>query len=386
MIYFDHAATSFPKPPAVVARVAECLTECGGNAGRGAHRSAMRAAEALYECRAEAADLFGASSPERVVFTAGDTAALNMAIKGSVRPGDHVLISDLEHNAVFRPVHALAREGKITYDVFPTYAADPTASTDRILRGIEARIRPNTRLLVCTHASNVCSVVLPAREIGALCRRHHIRFVLDAAQSAGHLDVNLGQFRADAICVPGHKGLLGPQGVGLLILGEKTELKTLLEGGSGVRSLDAEMPPDPPERYEAGTLPLPAIVGLREGMRTVREIGIRGIREHEKQLWWRLAGQLKKMNGVRVMVPNAEGSVLSFCADGIPSEEMAAALDERGFCVRAGFHCAAIAHRTLGTPRGGAVRVSFGNENTTEEVDALTDAVRELLTEKRKFL
>lgn len=381
MIYFDNAATAFPKPEAVVRRVSDCLTSCGGNAGRGAHGGAMRAAEALYDCRATAAAFFGADSPERVVFTAGATAALNMAIKGFLKPGDHVLISDLEHNAVFRPVYALARAGKITYDVFPTYAADPDATPARILRGIEKRIRPNTRLLVCTHASNICSVTLPAQEIGALCRRHRIRFVLDAAQSAGHLPINVEAFCADAICVPGHKGLLGPQGTGMMILGRNADPEPILEGGSGVRSLDATMPPDPPERYEAGTLPLPAIAGMHAGMETVRQIGLANIRAHETALWQQLSERLRSIPGITVQAPHAKGSVLLFHSGTLSSEAVAAALDKRGISVRAGFHCAALAHRTLRTPPGGAVRVSFGVENTAAEADEFAEAVEEILSQ-----
>lgn len=381
MIYFDHAATSFPKPPTVISRMSEYLTLCGGNAGRGAHRSSMQAAEALYECRVAAARFFGSDSPERIIFTAGATAALNLAIKGSVRKGDHVLISDLEHNAVFRPVHALARAGVVTYDVFPTYVTDPTATVARVLRGIEERIRPNTRVLVCTHASNICSAVLPAREIGFLCRRHRIRFILDAAQSAGHLETDVSRIGADAICVPGHKGLLGPQGVGLLILGKRTVLNTVMEGGSGVNSLDPDMPQEPPERYEAGTLPLPAVVGLREGLKAVEERGTATIRAHETTLWRHLDARLQEIPHITVSVPHAAGSVLLFHADNVPSEALAAALDERGFCLRAGFHCAAIAHRTLGTPPSGAVRASFGAENTEKDTDALADAVEEIVSE-----
>lgn len=379
MICFDNAATAFPKPEAVIRAVTDQLANVSGNAGRGAHGGAMRAAEEVYACRARAADLFGAPSPARVVFTAGATMALNMAVKGSVSPGDHVLLSDLEHNAVFRPVHALARAGKITYDVFPTFAADPTATPERILRGIEKRVRPNTRLLVCTHASNVCSAVLPVREIGALCRARGIRFVVDAAQSAGHLPVRADDLGAWAVCVPGHKGLLGPQGVGMMILGENADPEPILEGGSGVRSLDPAMPPDPPERYEAGTLPLPAIAGLRAGMEAVEKMGLPTVRAHEIALWERLYEQLRTVRGLTVLAPHVPGSVLSFHAGRTPSETVAAALDERGFAVRAGFHCAALAHRTLGTPRGGAVRVSFGPENTAGEVDALAGAIREIL-------
>ncbi len=381
MIYLDHAATSFPKPPEVVAGVCNCLQSCAGNAGRGGYRSSIQAAELLYDCRAAAAKLFGAASPEQVIFTAGATAAINQAVRGSLRPGDHVLISDLEHNAVYRPVWKLAKEGKITYTVFPTFANDPSATAEKILQGIAERIRPNTKLLVCTHASNVCSAVLPVAKIGALCRRYGIRFVVDAAQSAGHLPVDLGALSANAVCIPGHKGLCGPQGVGLLILEQNTVLEPLLQGGSGVGSLDPEMPGDPPERYEAGTLPLPAIAGLHQALKLAEKRSFAAVRLREKRLWEALAGDLRAIPGVSVAAPQFSGAVLSFWSDRIGSEPLAAALDERGFCVRAGFHCAALAHKTLGTPRGGAVRVSFGEGSRREDVRLFANALREILLE-----
>lgn len=382
MIYLDHAATSFPKPLQVVRAVENCLTECAGNAGRGAYKTAMQAAELLYRCRAEAAEFFGVSSPERVIFTSGATASLNLAIKGSLQKGDHVLFSDLEHNAVFRPIYALAREGVITYSVFPTFAADPTANDEMILQGIERLIRPNTKLLVCLHASNICSAVLPVEKIGRLCRLHHIRFVVDAAQSAGHLPVNLSQIGADAVCIPGHKGLLGPQGVGMLLLGEKTRLNPILQGGSGVASLEPEMPTDPPERYEAGTLPLPAIAGMYEGIKLLRQTEMEMRRRNEEMLWRELAEELQTISGVQILAPQFCGSVLSFWSGIMPAEQIAAALDKRGFCVRAGFHCAALAHKTLQTPAGGAVRVSFGANTTGREIALFENALRQIFAEK----
>lgn len=381
MIYFDHAATGFPKPPEVINAVCNCLQTCAGNAGRGAYRSSMRISELLYDCRVEAAKAFGVDSPERVIFTAGATAALNQAIRGSVRPGDHILLSDMEHNAVFRPVWKLAEEGKVTYTVFPTCAADPTATADRILRGIEERIRPNTKLLVCAHASNVCSAVLPVKEIGALCRRRGIRFVVDAAQSAGHLPVDLRDFSANAVCVPGHKGLCGPQGVGMLLLEKNTVLEPLLQGGSGVASLMPEMPEEPPERYEAGTLPLPAVAGLHAALKSFGTRSLVEIRSREKRLWQELADELRKIPGVTLLAPHFSGSVLSFWTEQMHSEPLAAALDACGFCVRAGFHCAALAHKALGTPPGGALRASFGRENSPAEVRQFVNALREILSE-----
>ena len=383
MIYFDHAATGYPKPPEVIDAVCNCLKTCAGNAGRGAYRSSLRASELLYTCRAEAAALFGADSPENVIFTAGATAAINQAIRGSVRQGDHILLSDLEHNAVFRPVWQLARQGKITYSVFPSFAQFPNATDDDILRGIEKRIRPNTKLLVCLHASNVCSAVLPAKKIGELCKKHGIRFVLDASQSAGHLPVRLGELCADAVCIPGHKGLLGPQGVGLLILGKNTVLEPLLQGGSGVASKSPQMPDEPPERYEAGTLPLPAVAGLQKGLELCKNRDLQALQMQEKELWQALAGKLQSIPGIRLAAPHFQGAVLSFWAEKTNSESIAAALDERGICVRAGFHCAALAHRTLGTPAGGAVRVSFGPQSNRQEVAEFAGAIREILTDRQ---
>ena len=379
MIYFDHAATSFPKPPEVVKGVCDCLQTCAGNAGRGAYRSSMQVSELLYDCRSLAAEAFGADSPERVVFTAGATAALNQAIRGSINAGDHVLISDLEHNAVYRPVWKLAKEGIITYTVFPTFVTDPDATSERILQGIRERIRPNTKLLVCAHASNVCSAVLPVAKIGALCQSRGIRFVVDAAQSAGHLPVDLKRLSANAVCIPGHKGVRGPQGVGLLILEKNTVLEPLMQGGSGVGSLEAQMPAEPPERYEAGTLPLPAVAGLYEGLKLLRHRSLAQVRLREKLLWQSLEKQLCSIPGVTIAAPQFSGSVLSFWSDQMNSEPLAAALDERGICVRAGFHCAALAHKTLGTPPGGALRVSFGEGSTLEEVRQFAAATREIL-------
>ncbi|MBQ7335146.1 MAG: aminotransferase class V-fold PLP-dependent enzyme, partial [Clostridia bacterium] len=246
MIYLDNAATSFPKPWRVTEEQARCMKFYCGNPGRGSHTLAMRAAEKIYECREEAATLFGSPHPENLIFTMNTTLALNTAIKGLLHDGDHVLISDMEHNAVFRPIYKLARERRITYDIFPTYPTAPTRSATQICEGISKRIRPNTRMLICAHASNICSAVLPLEEIGALCRRKKILFVVDAAQSAGHLSIDMERMQIDALCVPGHKGLLGPQGTGILLLGNGIVADTLAEGGSGFNSLDGNMPEEAP--------------------------------------------------------------------------------------------------------------------------------------------
>ncbi len=378
MIYFDNAATTFPKPASVYAEVTRCIRSWCGNPGRGSHALSRIAAEKIYECREEAASLLGLDAPEQVIFTLNTTAALNTAIKGLFHHGDHVLISDMEHNAVLRPVHKLAQEGKITYDIFPTYTGNgkiPTAQ--EICHAIACRITPQTKGVICAHASNICSASLPLREIGALCHEKGLLFIVDAAQSAGHLPIHMGQMHIDALCVPGHKGLYGIQGSGMLLLSPGQLLDTLTEGGNGVRSLDPTMPDFAPERYESGTLPTPAIAGLCEGIRFVRRVGIETIAKQEERLYGRLRELLLNTQGVKVYAPQFVGSTLLFSVDGMPSDAVGRGLDARGFCVRCGFHCSALGHRTLGTPDSGAIRVSFGYFNRPTQVDAFYRALRE---------
>ena len=379
MIYLDNAATSFPKPRRVWEEQQRCMRTYCGNPGRGSHRLAMQSAEKLYECRETLSRMMGNSHPENVVFTMNATAAINMAVKGLLRRGDHVLISDLEHNAVWRPVCKLARDGKITYGIFPSYALSQDRSTEKICRGIEEMIRPNTRMLICTHASNICSITMPLAEIGALCRRYGILFVVDGSQSAGHLSISMENMNIDALCLPGHKGLMGVQGSGALLLGEDVYAEPLMEGGSGLNSLDEAMPEESPERYEAGTLPTPAIAGLCEGIRFVEEVGPEAISDRETMLCGMMKERLESLSRVTVLAPKSEGGILLFYADGVPSDAMGNELDKRGICVRSGFHCAALAHRTLETPAEGAVRVSPGYFNRPSDADALWKAVREIL-------
>lgn len=378
MIYLDNAATSFPKPKSVTEEQARCMREYCGNPGRGSHRLAMAAAEKIYECRTEIADLFGAQSPETVVFTANATMALNMAIKGLLRQGDHVLISDMEHNAVLRPVARLAREGRITYTVFPTMLLEEGRSPARITARLARLVRPNTRMLICAHASNVCSASLPLEALGEFCRKRGILFVVDAAQSLGHLPIDVEEMKIDALCAPGHKGLLGPQGSGFFLLGEGVEAETLIEGGSGYHSLEEEMPEEMPERYEAGTLPTPAIAGLLAGIGEVKRMGIDAIHAHECRLIAHLARRLSYLPEVTLYAPQYQGSVLSFGIAGRSAEEVGLALNRMGFCVRAGFHCSALGHRTLGTDATGTVRVSVGYCTTEAQIDALADAAQRL--------
>lgn len=363
LIYLDNAATSFPKPPEVISSMANSVRNCG-NPGRGAHRLAMRAATEMYKCRCAAAELFGAS-PNRVVFTSGATQSLNIAINAASKMDGAVLISDLEHNSVVRPVIALGKEIRVFTSALYCLGEERTfVILDSILTHADGAC-----ILVCTAASNVCGASMPIREIGRFCRERGILFIVDGAQAGGVFDLNVDRDFIDVLCLPSHKGLLGPMGCGLMILGEDVKLPPFLFGGSGVDSKAVGMPELPPERYEAGTLPLPIIAGLRSGIELVKKKTPARIREHEKRLASVFKSNLPE-GRVKVFAPEHTGGTVLFNAYGVPCEELASRLDENGICTRAGLHCAPLAHSTLGSY--GAVRVSFGAFNT--EADAITAA------------
>lgn len=373
MNYLDNAATSFPKPPSVTRELLRAVNEYGGNPGRGSHPLAMRAAETIYNCREALASFFGARSPERVVFTLSATHALNLAIKGFFEEGGHVLLSELEHNATRRPICRLCEEKKLSFDLFPVLDLDPEA----IVQGIEGRIRPNTRAVICTHGSNICSITLPIAKIGALCRQRSLALIVDAAQTAGHIPIHMEDMGIDALALPGHKGLYGIQGCGALLLSERFSPRPLWEGGTGIESLAEGMPLSPPERYEAGTLPTPAIATLWAGLRSFDHISLGEIHLHEKSLFRLARDRLESLGNIQIYAPEHEGAVLLFNKNGIPSVEVARRLGEQGICVRAGLHCAPLAHQALGTPEEGAVRISFGRYNTREDLDLLWRALRD---------
>ena len=369
MIYLDNAATSFPKPEAVKNEVARCISEYCGNPGRATHRLAADAAEKIYECRDALSELFGLGLPENVFFTQNATYALNTVIKGVIRNGDHVIISDMEHNSVFRPIYRLAKEKRITFDVFKTHPVSEITSR------IEKLIRPNTRLIVCTHCPNISSQILPIGEIGELCRRKKIFFAVDASQSAGHVPIDMRKMKIDALCIPGHKGLYGIQGCGAVCLNDGIVLGTLTEGGSGVNSLDGDMPFLSPERYEAGTPPTPSIASLCEGVREIQRIGIENISSNEKRLHRYAVSSLERINGVKIYEKDISGAVLLFNVNGTPSDLIASSLGKLDVCTRGGYHCSSLGHSTLNTLKLGGVRVSFGIFNTLADVDALCEAL-----------
>lgn len=376
MIYLDNAATTFPKPKGVVTEIQKCLQEYGGNPGRSSHALSLAAAMKIYECRCEIASLFGSNSPENVVFTYNATYALNLAIKCLVKPGTHVLISDLEHNSVFRPIEKLTKTHQIRYDIFPTHLGDKK----KILAGIEALIQKDTAMLVCTHASNICGIVLPVAEIGALCRAHNITLIVDAAQSAGIMPIDLQKMHIDVLCAPGHKALYGPQGTGFLLAADGLSFETFLEGGSGMNSLDREMPDTLPERLEAGTLATPCIAGLCEGVKTIKKIGLEEIRAKEAALTKKAAEMLAQIKGLTLYAPGClDTATLSFNIEGKKSSEVASLLDDEGICVRSGFHCAPLAHAALRTGKDGAVRVSLGMFNQEKDIEKLYRALKSIV-------
>ena len=378
MIYLDNAATSFPKPYAVSDAVKKYMLYCGGNAGRGGYESAIEASKIVYTCRQRLAKFFDASDESVVFFTMNTTQGINMCIKGLLQRGDHILISNVEHNAVYRPIYKLLQRGQISCDRFSVIKKEVCLEPEEILADISQKVRKNTKMIICTAASNICSVRPPIKAIGEFCKQRGILFVVDGAQGAGHFEMSVKDMGIDALCVPAHKGLLGPQGCGAVILGEGVKMQTLFEGGNGVDSLLGEMHDEPHERYEAGTLPLPAIAGLFEGIKAVEQIGIEKIAKHESELFEMARAELEKIKGIKIYCPSYAGSVLLFNFDGIDSESVCQYLANNGICLRGGYHCAALAHNAMGTAEKGAIRASFGVFNSGKDIEMLTEALKKM--------
>lgn len=350
MIYLDNGATSFRKPPAVAEAMKRALDTCA-NPGRGGHRAAMEAARTVLQCRERAAELFDCQ-PEQVVFTSNCTHGLNIAVNSLVKPGDRVVISGFEHNAVTRPLYA---RGAII-----TVAGRKLFDPEDTLTRFEDALRSGVNAAVFTHTSNVFGYILPVKQMAELCRQYRVPFAIDAAQSAGVLPVRLRELGADYIAMPGHKGLLGPQGTGLLLCGKMPE--PILFGGTGIQSVSREMPDYLPERAEAGTLNVPGIAGLEAGIRYLLRIGTDTVLRREQQEVRRCIRGLEKL-GMEVFAGESQSGTVSFVPKA-DCEEVAQKLAERGVAVRAGLHCAPLAHESAGTLETGTVRVSFGHDAT----------------------
>ena len=372
MIYLDSAATTFQKPRSVVDAMAEAMATMS-SPGRGGYPAAMRAADAAFDCRTELAELYHLQNPEQVVFTLNATHALNIAIKSLVPPGGRAVVSGYEHNAVTRPLEALGARVSV--------AAAPLFRPEAVLEAFDRLVVPGVDAVICSHVSNVFGFVQPVEAIAALCRKRGVPFVIDDSQAAGVLTLDLAALGAAFIAMPGHKGLYGPQGTGVLLCGQDVSTRTLLEGGTGSLSEQQAMPDFLPDRLEAGTHNMPGIAGLLAGVRFVRQLGPEAICAEERQLAALAAEGLRRIPGLRVYaLPDlaAQTGVLSVVPEHLDAEALGNALAERGIAVRAGLHCAPLAHRTAGTLDTGSVRISFSHWNTREEVHRLLAAIGEI--------
>ncbi|WP_298030594.1 aminotransferase class V-fold PLP-dependent enzyme [uncultured Dysosmobacter sp.] len=373
MIYLDSAATTFQKPDTVAQAMENALATMS-SPGRGGHPAAMRAADTAFACREELAELFRLKNPEQVVFTSSATHGLNIAVKSMVREGDRVVVSGYEHNAVTRPLTALGARIAV--------AEVPLFDSAAVAEAFQRLITPDTAAVVCSHVSNVFGFIQPVEEIAAICRSRGVPFVIDASQSAGVLPLDMEALGAAFIAMPGHKGLYGPQGTGVLLCGDGAETRTLLEGGTGSLSIQQEMPDFLPDRLEAGTHNMPGIAGLLAGVRYVRQRGLRDICLRERQLALLAAEGLRTLPGLRVFaLPGLrdQAGVLSILPENREVETVGEALADRGIAVRTGLHCAPLAHRSAGTLDTGTVRLSFSDFNTPEEVYRLLAVMEEIL-------
>lgn len=379
-IYLDNAATTFPKPAVVYEAVLDCLRRVGASAGRGSYRLALEADHLVFETRLALARLFNIGDPARLVFTANATEALNLALKGLLRQGDHVVTSSMEHNAVWRPLKVLERTRGIEITVVPC-RPDGTLEVGDVSRALKDR----TRLVVLTHASNVVGTVLPVGEIGRITRSRGILLLVDAAQTAGVYPIDVEEMAVDLLAFTGHKGLLGPMGTGGLYLGPGVTLEPLKEGGTGSESLLEEQPAVLPDRYEAGTLNVPGLAGLRAGVQYLLSEGVARVRRREKELTAYLLELLGGVAGLTVYGPRdpeRQVGVVSFNLDRVGAERVAFILDDvYDIQVRSGLHCAPQAHRTIGTLDRGTVRIGLGYFNQESDLEALATALKEIAAE-----
>lgn len=375
-IYMDNAATSYPKPESVYQAIDHFNRHLGGNPGRGSHQRTLQAGTVLLDTREALAGLFNIKDPSRIAFTLNITEALNLALKGLLNPGDHVLTTSMEHNAVARPLHALSHRG-ISWTAVPC-AQDGSLNPDEMRRAI----KPQTRMICMLHASNVSGTIMPVNEIGRIARENDLLFVLDTAQSAGVLPIDVAAQNIDVLAFTGHKSLLGAQGTGGIYIRPGIKVRPLKEGGTGSLSEYLEQPEVMPDNLESGTPNTPGLAGLLAGVRFISETGFDSIRAHEQELTAMLLDGLKEIKGVKLYGPvdvNKQTAVLSFNIGDMDCGEVSYLLDnDFGVVTRTGLHCAPLAHRTLGTLEAGSCRLSPGFFNTREDVEHVVKAVFEL--------
>lgn len=378
-IYLDNAATSWPKPEAVYAIVDRYQRELGAPAGRGAYREANEVERGVNEARRRVAALLHAGEPRRIVFTANGTDSLNLALHGLLRPGDHVISSVVEHNSILRPLQTLHEQREVQ---FTLVGCDTAGSIDP--DEIRRSIRSDTRLIALIHASNVTGAIQPLADVGRLAHEHGLLFLVDAAQSVGHLPVEVDELQADLLAAPGHKGLLGPLGTGVLYIrpGVEQQLWPIRQGGTGSRSDEARQPAELPDRYESGNPNAPGILGLGAGVAYLQQRGLEDLRRHESELTSRLVARLAEIPGVTIYGPREAAQrvgVVSISVAAYDPQELAMLLDAAcGVQVRAGLQCAGLLHRTLGTAAGGGtLRFSLGPFTTAADVEAAAEAVQQ---------
>ncbi len=379
MIYFDNAATTLQKPESVARAVLKAMTSFG-NPGRGVHEPAMAASRAIYDARCALARLFHGENPARIAFTANATQALNIAIKGILSPGDHVITTVMEHNSVLRPLYELAEQG-VELTILPADKQGRVAYD-----AFEAAIQSNTRAIVCTHGSNLTGNLVDMGKIGAIAKTHSLLLVVDASQTAGVIPIDVGKMNIDILCFTGHKGLLGPQGTGGLYVREGVTVRPLLTGGSGVQSHSKTHPIQMPTALEAGTLNAHGLAGLNAGVRFLLETGIDTTRQKELDLMWTFYESVKTIPGITVygdFSSRERCPIVSLNVRDYDSSQVSDALfSQYGIATRPGAHCAPLMHDALGTGNRGAVRFSFSHYNTMEEIKTAIAALREIAREE----
>ncbi|GAK41468.1 aminotransferase class V-fold PLP-dependent enzyme [Paenibacillus urinalis] len=377
IVYLDHAATSWPKPESVKEAMVQAMDIAGANPGRGSHQMAVQASRVLFHTRRKLAELFHIHNPNDIVYTFNTTLALNMAIKGIVNSGDHIITTMMEHNSVRRPLEYLKKQKQVEVDYLPL---DDQGQIS--ISKLEQSIRHHTKLIVVSHSSNLLGSILPLEEIGRIARKHHIHFLVDAAQSAGVLDIDVERMSIDMLAFPGHKGLLGPQGTGGLYIHPSIDVEPLIHGGTGSQSEAIDQPTVRPDRYESGTPNTIGIAGLGAGVDYVLEMTTERIYQHEWKLTQLLMEGLGQIPGIQTLGPGLgepRSGLVAFYSEKIDAAELAFKLDrEFGIEVRAGYHCTPLAHESAGTAKQGAVRASFGVNSNEREVAMLIAAVREL--------
>lgn len=378
-IYLDNASTTFPKAPTVATAMSDYITNCGININRGSYALAYDVEDIIYTTRQRLHPLFNGHDPAHVIFTQNVTMSLNMVIKGLLKAGDHVLVSSMEHNAVMRPLTQLLDKG-ITFDTIP---CDSTGSIQ--MDSIEPLIRPNTVALIINHASNVCGTIQPLESIGPICKAHNLQFIVDAAQTAGVIPIDVKACHIDALCFTGHKGLLGPQGIGGIILTKEMaqNLTPLIAGGTGSFSHLETMPTHMPDAFESGTLNLPGIIGLNEGLAYIESQGMENIHNHELALTQAFLEGLQSIDGINIVgKQNIQDrtAVVSITIDGMDPANIAYELESTyHIMTRVGLHCAPRAHQTLRTYPEGTVRFSFGYANTHKDVESALSALNTIV-------